>query len=74
METSRLGIHNLLTDHAPKTEVVVVCQKTSPAAGWAIAQQGNFLKQVVAEYYLCKRVVANNLKLNIISDYPGKMY
>ncbi len=73
MTSSRLGLHNLL-DTAPKTEHVVVCKNTSPQYGWTIAEAGGFVKQLAAEYYVCKTIVANNLQLNIISDYPGKMY
>lgn len=70
---SRMGIMDLLKEKPSTSEFVVVCKNTSPIAGWALAEAGSFVKQLACEYHTCKRVVAVNLGLNIISDYPLNM-
>jgi len=51
-----------------KSEYVVI--EFEDNAGCRLAQQGGFLEHMGGEFYKCKRIVANNLSLKIISDYP----
>lgn len=43
------------------------------AASFNIAQEGGFLEHMGDTFYKVKRIVADNLGLVILSDYPVKM-
>lgn len=70
MHSSRVGVMDLLKEKPIATEYVVVCKNSSPQGGWALAESGGFVKKLACEYHTCKRTVAVNLGLNIISEYP----
>lgn len=55
------------------SEYVVINKDLSPVAGIELADAGGFLELVVDDMYKCKRIVANNLNLFIVGDYPGIM-
>lgn len=50
------------------TEYVVI-DASIPSDGLDIAQAGGFLYKLSHEYYKCKRSVAEDMELSIISDY-----
>lgn len=73
MYSSRMAIQDCMEALKPEpitTEYVVVCKNSSDKSGWEMAEAGGFVKQLAAEYYTCKRIVASNLNLNVISAYP----
>ena len=43
------------------------------AASFNIAYEGGFLEHMGDTFYMCKRIVADNLGLIILSDYPAIM-
>ena len=43
------------------------------AASFNIAYEGGFLEHMGDTFYMCKRIVADNLGLIIMSDYPAIM-
>lgn len=52
---------------------VIICadhNSGNRAASFNIAYEGGFLKHISDGYYQCKRIVATNLSLVIMSDYP----
>lgn len=53
-----------------KTLEVVICKQLSPEGGFKIALQGGFLTDLGSDFYKCKRVLAENLNLHVISNYP----
>lgn len=55
------------------TDYVVI--DTSVASdGLILAQAGNFLYRLSSDYYRCKRSIAEQLELSIISDYPMQLF
>lgn len=45
----------------------------SKSAAFNLAKQGGFLEHMGDTFYKCKRTVADNLSLVIMSDYPLTM-
>ncbi len=43
------------------------------AGSFNIAYEGGFLEHIGDTFYKCKRIVANNLGLIIMSEFPAKM-
>ena len=75
MYSSRMAIQDCMEALKPEpitTDYVVVCKNSSDKSGWDMAAAGGFVTQLAAEYYTCKRVVAQNLNLFVISSYPLK--
>lgn len=73
MNTSRVSIQDCMDMLKPKpitSEYVVVCKNSSDKSGWNMAEAGGFVKQLALEYHTCKRIVAENLNLTVISEYP----
>lgn len=54
----------------PSISEYVVIDATANDAQFNLAYKGNFLHHLGGEYYKVKRIVAENLNLKIISDYP----
>lgn len=52
----------------------VVIDSTVASSGLTIAQAGGFLYKLSSDYYRCKRSVAEDLELSIISDYPMRLF
>ena len=70
MNYGRMGIINLFeTKPEPKSEYVIVDTSVN-TGGVQIAQSGGFLEKMAGEYFICKRIVAENLGLSIISEWP----
>ena len=70
MNYGRMGIINLFeTKPEPKSEYVIVDTSVN-TGGVQIAQSGGFLEKMAGEYFKCKRIVAENLGLSIISEWP----
>lgn len=66
---SRMGILDMLqttTDNTPKSEYVIVDLPATHSYDGYI-DRGLF-RHKVGSFYVCKRTVANNLNLQIISD------
>lgn len=56
-----------------KSEYVVVCKNHNDgyrAASFNIAYEGDFLEHIGDGFYKCKRIVASNLSLVVLADYP----
>lgn len=54
--------------------VVVDCDANIRKAGsWNIAEEGGFLEHIYDGFYKVKRIVAENLSLIIMSEWPMKM-
>lgn len=69
----RINLNNVIDVCKPEpstSEWVVIDQSSSSKDGFDLAQVGGFLEAVSPPYYKCKRIVANNLDLSIISEYP----
>jgi hypothetical protein len=54
----------------PQSEYVVV---SDDKPSFKIAEAGGFTEQIIHNHYKCKRIVANNLGLTIISEWPLTM-
>jgi hypothetical protein len=54
------------------TEYVLICK--TDTGGFKLAYEGGFLSHVGDDFYSCKRTLANNLDLQIISSFPSKIY
>jgi len=74
MIMSKMSLQDCINpfNNSSKSEYVVICneQNGSRAASFNIAYEGNFLEHIGDGFYKCKRIVANNLSLVIMSDYP----
>jgi hypothetical protein len=55
--------------------VIIDCERNTGnrASGFNIAYEGGFLEYMGDSFYKVKRIVANNLELIIMSEYPAKM-
>ena len=56
-----------------KSEYVVINSEWCKAGSFNIAYEGGFLEHIGDGFYKCKRIVADNLSLVIMSDYPAIM-
>ena len=56
-----------------KSEYVVINREWCKAGSFNIAYEGGFLEHIGDGFYKCKRIVADNLSLVIMSDYPAIM-
>jgi len=53
-----------------KTLEVVICGQLSPEGPFNLAKDSNFLTDLGSDFYKCKRILAENLNLAIICEYP----
>ena len=75
MIMSRTSVQDCINpfNNSSKSEYVVICKDHNDgnrAASFNIAYEGDFLEHIGDGFYKCKRIVANNLSLVILSDYP----
>lgn len=67
MHSSKLGIHHTINPQpVSNSEYVIVSEKDE--------KYGYLFEKIGICMYKCKRIVAENLNLEIISEYPLKMY
>lgn len=64
----------MMNKPSEKTLEVVVCKHLSPSGSFDIALSGGFLTDLGDDFYRCKRVLAENLNLHVITNYPPVMY
>ena len=65
---------SMTSSSAEKSLEVVVCKNLSPDGGFNIAIQGEFLTDLGSDFYKCKRILAENLNLHVIGNYPVVLY
>jgi hypothetical protein len=65
---------SMMDKPSEKTFEVVICKQLSPEGAFNIALDGGFLTDLGSDFYKCKRILAENLNLEIISNYPMVNY
>ena len=76
MTSSRMSLQdciNPFSNNSSKSEYVVIDSERNGgnrAASYNLAYEGGFLEHLGDGLYKCKRIVADNLSLIILSDYP----
>ncbi len=74
MNFSKLSAQDWLTTEESNQSEYVVISSDGTGNGFSIAESGGFLERVGGKFYKCKRIVAENLSLKIISEFPMKMF
>lgn len=75
MTSSRMSLQDCINpfNNVSKSEYVVIDNERNcgnKAAAFNIAYEGGFLEHIGDGFFKCKRIVANNLSLVIMADYP----
>lgn len=76
MKNSKVSLQdciNPFNNNSSKSEHVVIDSERNSgnrAASFNLAYEGGFLEHIGDGLYKCKRIVADNLSLVILSDYP----
>ena len=76
MNYSKVSLQDCINTTKPsanKSEYVVIDSERNSgnrAHSFNLAYEGGFLEHIGDGFYKCKRIVADNLSLVIMSDYP----
>ena len=75
MKNSRVSVQDCINvfNEDTSSPYVIICadhNSGNRAASFNVAYEGGFLTHISDGYYQCKRIVANNLSLVIMSNYP----
>jgi hypothetical protein len=65
---------SMTNSSSEKSLEVVICKNLSPEGGFNIAMKGGFLTDLGSDFYKCKRILAENLNLHVIGNYPVVLY
>ena len=67
-----MSLQDCISPATETTENVLICKTNT--GGFTLAYEGGFLTSIGDNLYICKRTLANTLKLTIVASFPSKMY